>query len=190
MLKTTIHKTCETERNVQIGSGTKIWNNSHIRKDSIIGKNCVLGFNTFIDEGVILGNNVKIQNGVSVYSGIILKDFVFCGPNATFVTDKFPRSKFPKSREDYIKLIVEEGATIGGNATIVCVKYIGKYSLIGAGAVVTKDVPEYSIIMGNPARVVGYICECGEKLNFKNTSTTCKCKRKYKLIKKKVIKIE
>lgn len=119
-----------------------------------------------------------------------MKDFVFCGPNATFVTDKLPRSKYPKSRKDYTKLLIEKGATIGGNSTIFCINYIGKYSVIGAGSVVTKNVLDYSIVLGNPAKVIGYICECGEKLGFKKSKAICKCGLKYKIKNNNVIKIE
>lgn len=189
-MKPVIHKSTYLEKNISIGKDTKIWNNCHIRSGVKIGEKSSLGFSVYIDSDVIIGNNVKIQNGVSIYSGVTFKDFVFCGQEVTFITDKYPRAKFPKLDRNYTKLIVEEGATIGGNSTIVCVNRIGRSSLIGAGSVVTKDVLDYTIVVGNPAKVIGYICDCGRKLKFGKSIAICDCGRKYKLIKGKVTKVE
>lgn len=159
-----VHSTSIIDGNVDIGKGTKIWHFSHVQSYSSIGENCILGQNVYIGEGVKIGDSVKIQNNVSVYQGVKLEDYVFCGPSVVFTNDLNPRSKYPKNGH-YLKTLVKEGVTIGANATIICGITIGSWSLIGSGAVVTKDIKDYALVVGNPARQVGWVCECGIKLN-------------------------
>ena len=169
---------------VEIGEGTKIWHFSHIQKGAKIGRNCVLGQNVNIGNNVMIGNFVKIQNNVSVYEGVTLEDYVFCGPSMVFTNILDPRSKYPQvGSKYYIKTLVKEGASIGANATIICGHTLGRHCLIGAGSVVTKDVPDYALVVGNPARIVGWYSEGGEKLKF-NENGIAECSRtgiKYKL---------
>lgn len=170
--------------NVDIGEGTKIWHFSHVQSGAKIGKNCVLGQNVNVGSNVVIGNNVKIQNNVSVYEGVTLEDFVFCGPSMVFTNIIDPRSKYPQvGSKYYIKTLVKEGASLGANCTIVCGHTIGKFAFVGAGAVVTKDVPDYALVVGNPAKIVGWISEAGEKLIF-NDNGIAVCSRtnkKYQL---------
>lgn len=162
-----VHESSYIDDNVTIGEGTKVWHFSHIQTGSVIGKNCSIGQNVNIANNVIIGNNVKIQNNVSVYEGVELEDYVFCGPSMVFTNIKLPRSEFPqKGSEYYLKTLVKKSASIGANATIVCGVTIGEYAVIGAGAVVTKDVPPYSLVVGNPARIVGKVDKNGSKLEF------------------------
>ncbi len=172
-----LHPTSIVDDNVQIGDGTKIWHFCHIQSGTQIGKNCSFGQNVNISNKVIIGNGVKVQNNVSVYEGVELKDYVFCGPSCVFTNDLTPRAKYPKGRAAYKKTIVEEGASIGANATVVCGHNIGKWALIGAGAVVTTNVPDHALMLGVPARVCGWVCECGEILP--ENLTCAKCGRKY-----------
>jgi UDP-2-acetamido-3-amino-2,3-dideoxy-glucuronate N-acetyltransferase len=175
-----IHPTSIVESPSSIGEGTRIWHFCHIMPHVNIGKNCTIGQNVFIGENVNIGNNVKIQNNVSVYDGVTLEDDVFCGPSSVFTNIKSPRSRISQ-RGKYIHTMVRKGATIGANATIVCGNTIGQYSLIGAGSVITKGVPDYALVYGNPARIQGWVCQCGTKLNFKkNERTKCPgCGKKY-----------
>jgi len=170
--------------NVIVGEGTKIWHFSHVQSGAKIGKNCVLGQNVNVGNNVVIGNNVKIQNNVSVYEGVTLEDFVFCGPSMVFTNIIDPRSKYPQvGSKFYIKTLVKEGASLGANCTIVCGNTIGKYAFIGAGAVVTKDIPNYALVVGNPAKIIGWVSEAGEKLNFDKEGIAV-CSRtniKYKL---------
>ncbi len=159
------HETAVIDEGVNIGKGTKIWHFSHIMTGSVIGKNCNIGQNVVISPGVKLGNNVKVQNNVSVYTGIICEDDVFLGPSMVFTNVVNPRSAVNR-RDKYEETLVEKGATIGANATIVCGHKIGRFAFIGAGAVVTKDVKPYSLVVGNPARHTGWMSEYGHKLNF------------------------
>ncbi len=159
------HETAIVDDGSIIGKGTKIWHFSHIMKGSEVGENCNIGQNVVISPGVKLGRNVKVQNNVSIYSGVICDDDVFLGPSMVFTNVINPRSAIIR-REDYTETIVERGATIGGNATIVCGNIIGRYAFIGAGAVVTKDVKPYALVVGNPARQTGWMSEFGHKLNF------------------------
>ncbi len=161
------------EDNCIIGENTKIWNFCHIRYNSIIGKNCNIGQNASIGPNVIIGQNCKIQNNVSIYDGIILEDNVFCGPSCVFTNVLRPRS-FLNKMSELKKTIIKKGVTIGANSTIVCGITLGEYSFIGAGSVVIKDVPQHSLIVGNPGRLIGYVCECGEKLNNKYICPICK----------------
>lgn len=156
------HESSYLDKNIIIGEGTKIWYFCHIQQGAKIGANCSLGQNVNIGENVIIGDNCKIQNNVSIYEGVILEDDVFCGPSCVFTNDLTPRAAFPKGRTNYKKTIIRKGASIGANATIICGNTIGKYSMVAAGAVVTKDVPDYALVVGVPARVVGYVNECGD----------------------------
>ncbi len=160
-----VHESSYIDEDVEIGSDTKIWHFCHIQKGARIGKNCSLGQNVNISNNVHIGNGVKIQNNVSVYEGVELKDHVFCGPSCVFTNDLTPRSKFPKGSCNYKKTVVEEGASLGANCTIVCGNKIGRNAMIAAGAVVTKDVPQHALMTGIPARQTGWVCECGQVLN-------------------------
>ena len=153
------------DENVEIVEGTKIWHFSHVQSGSEIGNNCSIGQNVNIGNNVKIGNHVKIQNNVSVYEGVELEDYVFCGPAMVFTNIKLPRSEFPQQgSEYYVKTLVKKSATIGANATIVCGITIGEYAMIGSGAVVTKDVPPYALIVGNPGRIVGMVDKKGNRV--------------------------
>lgn len=167
-----VHESSYVDDNVKIGDGTKIWHFSHIMSNSEMGEKCNIGQNVVISPGVKLGNGVKIQNNVSVYTGVICEDDVFLGPSCVFTNVINPRS-FIERKAEYKDTIIGKGASVGANVTIVCGHNIGKYALIGAGAVVTKNVPDYALVMGNPARIKGYVCKCGEKLVFENNHATC-----------------
>lgn len=158
------HETAVVDEPASIGKGTKIWHFSHVMAGAKIGTNCTIGQNVFVGSTARIGNFVKIQNNVSVYEGVRLEDHVFCGPSCVFTNVDRPRSAFPRTDRSFDKTLVKRGATIGANATILCGITIGEHSFIGAGAVVTKDVPAYALCVGNPARRTGWICECGEKL--------------------------
>lgn len=174
------HKTAEIEKGAKIGKGTKIWHHCQIKKSAKIGDNCTIGHNCFIGGGAVIGNNVKIQSNVDVWDKVCLEDYVFVGPSVVFTNDKNPRSKYPKLKKDWFPTLVKEGATIGANATIVCGVVVGKWSMTGAGTVIIKDVPEYALVVGNPGKVIGWICECGERLEFSKNEIQCKeCQRKY-----------
>lgn len=184
-----VHKSSYVDRCVKIGSGTKIWHFSHVMGDSEIGENCNIGQNVVISPKVKLGNNVKIQNNVSVYTGVICEDDVFLGPSCVFTNVINPRS-FISRKEEYRETVLEKGCSIGANATIVCGNRIGKYALVGAGTVVTKDVPDYALYVGNPGRIVGYICECGIKLKKKGKNYFCPvCDKKYVLDEEKLYEV-
>jgi UDP-2-acetamido-3-amino-2,3-dideoxy-glucuronate N-acetyltransferase len=177
---------------VKIGEGTKIWHFSHVQKGAKIGKKCVLGQNVNIGNNVTLGNYCKIQNNVSVYEGVTLEDYVFCGPSMVFTNILDPRCKYPQvGKEFYIKTLVKEGASLGANSTIVCGHTLGKHCLIGAGAVVTKDIPDYALVVGNPGRIVGWVSEAGKKLQFdENGYAYCeKSGKKYKLENGRVVAV-
>jgi UDP-2-acetamido-3-amino-2,3-dideoxy-glucuronate N-acetyltransferase len=172
------------DANVEIGEGTKIWHFAHVQSGSRIGRKCVIGQNVNVANDVIIGDFVKIQNNVSVYEGVELEDYVFCGPSMVFTNILDPRCKYPQvGKEFYIKTVVKEGASLGANSTIVCGHTIGKAAFVGAGAVVTKDVPDFALVVGNPARVVGWVSEAGKKLKFdKDGIAVCEqSKKKYKL---------
>jgi len=160
-----IHESSFLDENVEIGEGTKIWHFSHIQSGSIIGENCSIGQNVNISNNVKIGNHVKIQNNVSVYEGVELADYVFCGPSMVFTNIKVPRSEFPqKGSANYVKTIVKKSASIGANASILCGITIGEYAMIGSGTVVTKDVPDYALVIGNPGKVVGLVDKKGNKV--------------------------
>lgn len=173
--KVVIHPSTYIDQNVTIGEGTKIWHFSHVQENVTIGTGCSIGQNVNVASNVKIGNNVKIQNNVSVYEGVELGDYVFCGPSAVFTNVKYPRSKYPQRGSSfYSKTIVGEGASIGANATIVCGHTLGKHAFIAAGAVVSRDVPDYAFMVGVPARQKGWICECGYKLDRDHTCRRCK----------------
>jgi len=176
-----VHESAYADEGCSIDSGTRIWHFSHIQKGAQIGKNCTLGQNVNVANNVKIGNFVKIQNNVSVYEGVELEDYVFCGPSMVFTNVLNPRCEFPqKGSEFYHTTHVGRGASIGANATIVCGNDIGAYAFIGAGAVVTKNVPEYALVLGAPGRVVGWVCRCGARLSFEGINATCiKCERVY-----------
>ena len=184
------HETAVIDEGCEIGDGTKIWHFSHIMPNCKIGERCNLGQNVVISPDVILGTNVKVQNNVSIYTGVECEDDVFLGPSMVFTNIINPRSAVVR-REQYIKTVVEKGATIGANATIVCGNRIGKFALIGAGSVVTKDVSPYALLVGNPARQVGWVSEYGHSLEFDgNDEAVCdESGEKYRLVNNKVSKL-
>ncbi len=183
------HETAVIDDGVEIGDGTRIWHFSHIMTGSKIGSNCNLGQNVVVSTDVILGNNVKVQNNVSIYTGVICEDDVFLGPSMVFTNVVNPRSAVIR-RDKYIKTVVEKGATIGANATIVCGNKIGKFSFIGAGAVVVSEVLPYALVVGNPSRQIGWMSEYGHRLEFNSEgSAVCpESSEEYRLNEDKVTK--
>ena len=175
-----VHESSYVDDNVKIGKNTKIWHFCHIQKGSEIGENCSMGQNVNISNNVKIGNFVKIQNNVSVYEGVELEDYVFCGPSMVFTNDLTPRAKYPKGSANYKRTLIKKGATIGANATIVCGHNLGEWSMIAAGSVVTKNVPPYALVAGIPAKQIGWVCECGQRLP--ENLTCLDCNRKYELI--------
>jgi UDP-2-acetamido-3-amino-2,3-dideoxy-glucuronate N-acetyltransferase len=179
-----VHPTSTVDEPCEIGSGTKIWHYSHLMKGCKIGRNCNIGQNVAVSPGCILGTNVKVQNNVSIYSGVICEDDVFLGPSMVFTNVSNPRSHIVR-RNEYRQTLVKKGASIGANATIVCGHTIGHYAFVGAGAVVTKDVPDYALMVGNPARQIGWVCQCGERLSFSDgdPQVSCEvCRSQYELL--------
>src|SRR4051812_27654991 len=176
------HPSAFVDEGCEIGSGVKIWHFSHIMPHCVIGENCNIGQNVVISPEVVLGKNVKVQNNVSIYTGVICEDDVFLGPSMVFTNVTNPRSAINRKNQ-YAKTLVKKGATIGANATIVCGHNIGKFAFIGAGAVVTKDIPDYALVIGNPAKQTGWMSEYGHKLNFSKTGIAeCpESKEQYKL---------
>ena len=179
-----IHATADVAENAKIGEGTRIWHQGQIRPNAEIGENCNLGKGVFIDEGVHIGNNVKIQNYVSVYHGVTVEDGVFIGPHACFTNDMRPRAinvdGTPKAADDWVlsKTLVQKGAAIGANSTIRCGVTLGEWCMIGSGSVVTRDVPNYGLVFGNPAKLHGFVCPCGERLEKeieKGNAVLAKC---------------
>lgn len=179
----TVHPSSYVDEPSEIGAGTVIWHFSHVMAHARIGQDCRIGQNVFIASHVEIGNNVKIQNNVSIYTGVTLEDDVFCGPSMVFTNVATPRSAFPRNRpEDYLPTRVKQGASICANATVVCGRTIGRHAFIGAGAVVTRDVPDYALVYGNPARLAGWACECGRRLRFSADLVRCgDCGRSYRL---------
>jgi UDP-2-acetamido-3-amino-2,3-dideoxy-glucuronate N-acetyltransferase len=177
-----VHESSHVDDDVVIGAGTKIWHFCHVLSQVRIGRHCRIGQNVVIGPRVAVGNNVKIQNNVSVYQGVTLEDDVFCGPSMVFTNVHTPRSAFPRNRpEDFLPTVVRRGASIGANATIICGNTIGEHALVGAGSVVTKDVPAHAVVYGNPARQRGWACECGAILRFRWARATCvECGRRYR----------
>lgn len=183
------HETAVIDEGCQIGDGTKVWHFSHIMSGAVVGNNCNIGQNVVISPQVVLGNNVKVQNNVSVYTGVTCEDDVFLGPSVVFTNVINPRSAINRKNQ-YLPTKVHKGASIGANATVVCGIEIGEYAMVGAGAVITKDVPPYALVMGNPARQAGWVSECGHKLHF-DKQGEAKCPEsgdKYLLRENKVIK--
>ena len=176
------HETAVIDTPCEIGAGTKIWHFSHIMKDAKIGKNCKFGQNVVVSPDVVLGDNVKVQNNVSIYTGVICEDDVFLGPSMVFTNITNPRSAVVR-RDQYEQTLVKKGASIGANATIICGHTIGEFAFIGAGAVVTKNVKPYALIVGNPGKHVGWMSEYGHRLNFddNNIAVCPESKEKYKL---------
>ena len=175
------HETAIIDKGCIIGNGSKIWHFSHLMKGAKIGKNCNIGQNVFIANDVVLGNNVKVQNNVSLYSGVQCEDDVFLGPSMVFTNVKNPRSAIVR-KDEFQETIIRKGVTIGANATIVCGTSIGKFAFVAAGAVITKNVVDYALMKGVPAKQDGWISEFGEKLEFENNIATCKAtKQQYKL---------
>ena len=169
-----VHPTAIVDPPCKIGKGTKVWHFAHVSANAEIGERCVLGQNVFVASHVRIGNNCKIQNNVAVYEKVTIEDDVFCGPSMVFTNVMNPRSAFPRDRETgFLPTLVKRGASIGANATIVCGTTIGEYAFVGAGSVVTKDVPPYAIVYGVPARQHGWMCECGERLEFANGRARC-----------------
>ena len=169
-----VHPTSCVDEPCEIGAGTKIWHYSHIMKDCKIGRNCNIGQNVVISPGCVLGENVKVQNNVSIYTGVVCEDDVFLGPSMVFTNVMNPRSHIVR-RNEYRQTVVKKGASIGANATIVCGHTIGRYAFVGAGAVVTKDVPDYALVVGNPARRAGWVCQCGHRLVFEEGAAQATC---------------
>lgn len=183
-----VHPSSCVDENVKIGKGTKIWNFSHVLQGSSIGKDCKIGQNVVIGPEVKIGNNCKIQNNVSVYKGVTLQDGIFCGPSCVFTNVINPRA-FINRQKEFRTTLVKKGASIGANATIVCGNDIGRYAFVGSGAVVTKNVPDFALVYGNPARLQGWMCECGIRLKFKNKKAICEaCGKKYRQINDSKIK--
>lgn len=175
-----IHESSLVDTDVSIGKGTKIWHFCHIQSGATIGQNCSLGQNVNISNRVRIGDGVKIQNNVSVYEGVELEDYVFCGPSMVFTNDLTPRARYPKGCANYKHTLVKHDATLGANCTIVCGHTIGEYALVAAGAVVTKDVPAYALMVGVPAKQVGWVCQCGHILDPVTLHCT-ECGRLYRL---------
>lgn len=174
-----VHESSYIDDGAQIGAGTKVWHFCHVQKGAHIGSGCSLGQNVNVGSNVVIGNGVKLQNNVSVYEGVEIEDDVFCGPSMVFTNDLTPRSPYPKGNAHYKKTLVKRGATIGANATIVCGTTIGRWAMVAAGAVVTRDVPDYALVLGQPARQSGWVCECG--MPMKQTFTCGSCGREYAL---------
>jgi UDP-2-acetamido-3-amino-2,3-dideoxy-glucuronate N-acetyltransferase len=181
-----VHESSYVDQPCQIGKGTKIWHFSHVMKDCVIGADCNIGQNVVVSPGCVVGNNVKIQNNVSLYTGVVLEDDVFCGPSMVFTNVVNPRSHVSRKHE-YQQTRVKRGASIGANATIVCGTTLGQYAFVGAGSVVTRDVPDYAMVYGSPARLRGWVCHCGVKLaglsvasDREETAQCPVCQRRYR----------
>ena len=185
------HETAVIDEGCMIGVGTKIWHFSHIMADCVLGERCNIGQNVVISPKVVLGNNVKVQNNVSIYTGVICEDDVFLGPSMVFTNITNPRSSVVR-RDNYEKTLVKKGASIGANATIICGNTLGKYCLIGAGAVVTKEVLDFALIVGNPGKQIGWVSEYGHRLDFdeKGMAKCFESNQEYQLTKNKVERIQ
>jgi len=173
-----VHESSYVDEGAQIGEGTKIWHFCHIQK-AVIGKNCSFGQNVYIGNDVKLGNNIKTQNNITIPPGVEFEDNVFCGPCVSFTNDLTPRAKYPKGKENLIKTFVKEGASFGSLVTVVCGYTIGRHAMIAAGAVVASDVPDYALMAGVPAKQIGWVCECGQRL--KDGFKCQVCDREYEL---------
>ena len=175
-----VHPSAFVDDGAKIGDDTKIWHFVHVRSGATIGKNCIIGKSCYIDQGALIGNNVKIQNFVSVYRGVEIADDVFIGPSTTFTNDLYPRA-FIWNEARVGKTLVGKGASIGANSTIICGVKIGEYAMVGAGSVVTKDVPPYTLVYGNPAEAKCFVCKCGKKLGKEKKAYFCECGEKIEL---------
>jgi len=175
-----IHQTAVVDAGAIIGEGTKVWHFVHVRGGATIGNNCIIGKSSYIDEGAVIGNRVKIQNFVSVYKGVTIEDDVFVGPSVNFTNDVYPRA-FIWNEERLSKTTVKTGASIGANATIISGILIGEYAMVGAGSVVTKNIPAYALVVGNPAKFHCFVCMCGKKLGKEKKEYVCDCGKKVDL---------
>lgn len=184
-----IHESSYIGENVTVGEKTKIWQFCNIMDGVSIGKNCNIGQNVFMEQGVKIGNNATIKNNIALYTGVVCEDDVFLGPNCVFTNVINPRS-FISRKKEYRPTLVKKGASIGANATVVCGSTIGSYAMVGAGSVITKDVPDYALVYGNPARLKSYVCKCGKKLTKSNEYYVCsECGKKYRICKENKIKL-
>ena len=175
-----VHESSYVDEGAEIGKGTKIWHFCHVMPRSRIGERCNIGQNVLVSSDVIIGNNVKIQNNISLYTGVVVEDDVFLGPSMVFTNVINPRSHVSR-KDEYRKTLVRKGASIGANATIVCGITLGNYCFVGAGAVVTRNIPDYALVYGSPARVRGWMCQCGEQLKFENDRAVCsRCGEPYR----------
>ena len=180
-----VHETSIVDDNVEIGEKTKIWHFCHVQSGARIGKGCSFGQNVNVSNNVKIGDGCKVQNNVSIYEGVELEDYVFCGPSMVFTNDLTPRAKYQKGSAGYKKTVLHTGASIGANATVVCGHEVGRWAMVAAGAVVTKNVPDYALVAGVPAKQIGWVCECGNRLG--ENLECSECGRKYKLIKNNVL---
>ena len=175
-----IHPTAFVSQKSHVGKGTRVWQNCNIMDDVTVGEDCNLGANVYIENGVVIGNRVKIKNNIAIYSGVTCEDDVFLGPNCVFTNVINPRS-FIERKSEFKPTLVKKGASIGANATVICGHSIGRYALVGAGAVVTRDVPDYGLALGNPARLKGYVCKCGTTLRKEERILSCpECGNRYR----------
>ncbi len=187
------HESAYVDDGCVIGDDTKIWHFSHVQSGAHIGKKCILGQNVNVGNNVTIGNFVKIQNNVSIYEGVTLEDYVFCGPSMVFTNINNPRSKYPQvGKEFYINTLIREGASLGANCTVVCGHKVGRFAFVGAGSVVTKDIPDFALVVGNPGRIVGWMSEGGIRLKFGSdgTAVCSKSGQKYKLEKGVVLEVQ
>lgn len=185
-----VHSSAFVDAGAVIGAGTKIWHFSHVMPGAVIGERCNLGQNVVVMPGTRIGANVKIQNNVSIYEGVTLEDDVFCGPSCVFTNVMNPRSHISRKSE-YLPTLVKRGATIGANATIVCGSTVGEYAFIGAGAVVAGDIAPHALVVGVPARRIGWVCQCGERLTVREGGATCAgCQTAYEEIQGRLLRID
>jgi len=180
-----VHETAVVDKGAKIGVGSKIWHFCHLMPGAVVGENCILGQNVFVGKAII-GAGCKIQNNVSVFDGVTLEENVFCGPSMVFTNVLNPRAHVER-KDEFRETLVEKGVTIGANATIICGNTLGQYCMIGACAVVTKDVSPYALVVGNPAKRIGWVCSCGRRLYMDNGKATCQCGRSYELLSKEVL---
>lgn len=192
MMSSFVHESAFVDEGARVGAGTKIWHFSHVMPGAEIGENCSLGQNVYVANNVKIGDHVKIQNNVAVYEGVILEDHVFCGPSMVFTNIKTPRSAYPRNNADFYETtLVRRGTSIGANATVVCGVTLGESAFVAAGAVVTGNVPAYALVGGVPARIIGWMCECGPALEWEGSQGRCpECGKRYeKSGKDRVVKV-
>ena len=184
-----VHPSSFVDEGAQVGNGTRIWHFCHLMSGAVVGENCNIGQNVFIGSEAVLGNGVKVQNNVSIYSTVICEDNVFLGPSMAFTNVINPRA-FIERKDEFRPTLIKQGATIGANATIICGITIGKYAMIGAGSLVSKNVPDYALVYGNPGKIQGWVCKCGEKLKFLDKNAQCQaCSLKYKTTEASIVEI-